>query len=319
MSFFSNPFSSKRRREAHELELGTPEDIAPETPPTASQHHRLLKNQASSFSSADSSPASPLLSGSAQDTAIKVRDRAQYFESLIRSKATEESDEPGRENDGGSLALKNHPSSPSNRKTTGFTLNDNNEDLQQTFHHQQHQQRPQGALFGGLTAAAAADALQNLRLELTRVENERVAAVEALRRKTQEVDNLHSIVRELTESRAAALSARATLAEQFVDLRRAHERVARVADLSRTVSKENLELTKAARGVAAEAAKEAADAKREAAAAGKAESRAAEENAVLRQKINLLERRAWHEEKHGYQPLESVCRREFMHTIVETY
>ncbi|KAG7675292.1 hypothetical protein Ndes2526B_g08162 [Nannochloris sp. 'desiccata'] len=314
MSFFTNPFSYKRRRESEELELGTPDQIAPETPPTASEHLR----SSSSGAEADS-PSLSLSSDSSQqqDTTNKVRSRAQYFESLIRSKAqggaaaTEEEGTPCEEKDG--------DFSPSTRKT-GFVLTNQNEDLPTT-----QQQRPSqtAALFGGLTAAAAADALQNLRLELTRVENERHATVEALRRKTQEVDNLQNIVRELSESRAAALSARATLAEQYVDLSRAHERVTRVADLSRAVSKENLELTKNARSIAAEASKEAAEARKEAEAAGKAESRAAEENAVLRQKVNLLERLVTLSCSSSREPVhhfsgESVCRPEFSMPM-ETY
>jgi DNA repair exonuclease SbcCD ATPase subunit len=201
-------------------------------------------------------------------------------------------------------------------------LTNGNEDVPTT---QQQQERPSqtAALFGGLTAAAAADALQNLRLELTRVENERRSTQEALRRKTQEVDNLQSIVRQLSESRATALSARATLAEKYVDLSRAHERVSRVADLSHAVSKENLELTRNARSVAAEASKEAAEAKKEAEAAAKAEDKAAEENAILRQKVNLLERLVTSSGGSGTESLhhfsgKSVCIPEFTLPI-ETY
>jgi hypothetical protein len=261
MSFFSNPFSYKRRRGA-ELEIGTPDQISPETPPTASNVLQTRRQEKPSPSLTDSPPSSLSPSPSQQTTTIQVRDRAQYFESLIRSKA---GGRATKEEEGGKdgLSARILPSKCP----------------------------PQSAaLFGGLTAAAAADALQNLRLELNRVENEKLATVEALRRKTQEAENLQNIVRELSESRAAALTARATLAEQYVDLSRAHERVTRVADLSRAVSKENLELTRTARSIAAGASKEAEDARREAAAAGKAEMRAAEENAILRQKVNLLER-----------------------------
>ena len=131
---------------------------------------------------------------------------------------------------------------------------------------------------------------------------------------TQEVENLTSVVRELSESRAAALIARASLAERYLDLQRDHARVARVADLSRTVSKENLQLTRTARGAAAVAEKEAIDAKREAEAAAGAELRAAEENARLREKVSLLERLGL--EQH----VESVCFREFTSgRVCETY
>jgi hypothetical protein len=263
MSFFSNPFSSKRRRETQELEeleLGTPGESAPETPPTDSGFGRQPRQHPSPSSSSDS-PSSLLSSNaSQQETTIKVSARAQYFESLIRSKAPE--------NDASS----------------------NTADLIPSLKKSPRQHNNGCAeLFGGLTAAAAADAFQNLRLELTRVERERLATVEALRRKTQEAENLQNIVRELTESRAAALSAKQNLAEQYVDLSRAHERVIRIAHLSREVSKENLELTKNARSIAAEMSKGAAEAKREAEMAVKAENKASQENAVLRQKVNVLE------------------------------
>jgi len=305
MSFFSNPFSSKRRRESEELELGTADQIAPETPPTASE----ILHSSPSRAEADSPPIS-LSSNSSQqqENTNKVRARAEYFESLIRSKAQE----------GCTNCLKDGVSSSSTRKT-GFILTNENDDFQGS--QQQHPSQT-AALFGGLTAAAAADALQNLRLELTRVENERLATVEALRRKAQEADNLQSIVRQLSESRAAALTARATLAEKYVDLSRAHERVSRVADLSRAVSKENLELTKNARSIAAEASKEAAQAKKEADAAVKAEDRAAEENSILRQKVILLERLVTlsgnsGESSHHFSG-KSVCTPEFK-LPMETY
>lgn len=177
---------------------------------------------------------------------------------------------------------------------------------------------PQPALVGGLTAAAAADALATLRSELARVEGEKAAALAAARRAAAEVEALRGVVRQLSESRAAALTARATLAEHCSDLQRAHERVTRVADLSRAVSKENLELTRNARGAAAAAAKEAAEARREAAAAGAAEVRAAVENEALRRRLGQLERvsEGHVPDAHG----SSACRREFTAAkVIETY
>jgi len=131
---------------------------------------------------------------------------------------------------------------------------------------------------------------------------------------TQEVENLTTVIRELSESRAAALSARASLAERYHDLHREHARVARVADLSRTVSKENLELTRAARSAAALAEREAFESRREAIAAGRAERLAADENARLREQLGLLERLGLEER------VESICSREFKSSrVCETY
>ena len=177
-------------------------------------------------------------------------------------------------------------------------------------------------LVGGLTAAAAADALHNLRIELDRVDTQRRAAIEALRKKEHEVENLKDVVRHLSESRSAALTARTMLAEQYCDLQRAHARVSRVADLSRAVSKENLELTKSARGIAAEASRVAVEACREAAAAGVAEHRACTENVRLREKVSNLSRLTLEEQNGGGVSggSGSACKQEFVGArVIETY
>lgn len=284
MTFLINPFASKRRRGAEEeVDVGSPEkgNLGPDTPPTAGEH--LLGSALPT-----PSPEEPTLSASTEDRTFKARSRAKYFESLIRSSA-----------EGSSLERVSTP-----------PLDDRTGD--RSHNHERVEQRP--LALGGLTVAAAADALESLRLELTRVESERRAAVEALRRQTQEAENLKEVVKSLTESRASAIHSRSTIAEQYVDLQRAHERVSRVADLSRIVSKENLELTKAARGVAAEATRQAHDAKKEASAATKAEKRAVKENSRLREKVGYLERMQLDEQT------ESACRREFMSSrVLETY
>ena len=56
----------------------------------------------------------------------------------------------------------------------------------------------------------------------------------------QECSNLMEVVRELTDSRSRLVCAKTNLAEQLAELRHDYMRVARVADLSRTVSKENV-------------------------------------------------------------------------------
>ena len=56
----------------------------------------------------------------------------------------------------------------------------------------------------------------------------------------QECSNLMAVVRELTDSRSKLVCAKTNLAEQLAELRHDYMRVARVADLSRTVSKENV-------------------------------------------------------------------------------
>ena len=59
----------------------------------------------------------------------------------------------------------------------------------------------------------------------------------------QECSNLMEVVRELTDSRSKLVCAKTNLAEQLAELRHDYMRVARVADLSRTVSKENVAKT----------------------------------------------------------------------------
>ena len=56
----------------------------------------------------------------------------------------------------------------------------------------------------------------------------------------QECSNLMEVVRELTDSRSKLVCVKTNLAEQLAELRHDYMRVARVADLSRTVSKENV-------------------------------------------------------------------------------
>ena len=60
---------------------------------------------------------------------------------------------------------------------------------------------------------------------------------------TQECDNLMRVVRELADSRAKVVSAKASLQEKYIELQTEYHRSIRIAELSRTVSKENLAKT----------------------------------------------------------------------------
>lgn len=72
----------------------------------------------------------------------------------------------------------------------------------------------------------------------------RLAALEAaLARRSAECDNLTRVVRELSEGRVKTVCARAVLAEKHAELAAEYHRMQRIADLSRTVSKENLAKT----------------------------------------------------------------------------
>ena len=62
----------------------------------------------------------------------------------------------------------------------------------------------------------------------------------------QECNNLTRVVKELTESRNKLANFRATHAERMADMQHEYMRVMRIADLSRTVSKENLVKTQQA-------------------------------------------------------------------------
>ena len=293
-SFFVNPF--KRRRGGEEVELGAGSSgFTPDTPP----NEETLRTAATIRStSLEGKPADCLKSGRDAVTnasTVDVRSRAQYFESLIRTRQEKV-------------------------MMGGFQGVAKGQRLPLVVASDMSASTRIGAEFsalsiGGLTAAAAADALSQLRLELERVEHERDQALSTLKKRNQEVENLTAVVQQLTKSRSSALSARAILAEKFCDLRREHDRVARIADLSREASKENVERAQTARSAAAVAVKEAADARREAAVAVSAEHRAAAENAALREKISLLERRISSKDETS-----SACRREYTAArCLETY
>ena len=57
---------------------------------------------------------------------------------------------------------------------------------------------------------------------------------------SREVENLTQVVSELTRGRSKLVTGRAVQAERLARLQHEYERVLRIADLSRTVSKENM-------------------------------------------------------------------------------
>jgi hypothetical protein len=56
----------------------------------------------------------------------------------------------------------------------------------------------------------------------------------------QECENLMRVVRELAEARSKVSAAKSSLQEKYAELQSDYYRVVRVADLSRTISKENM-------------------------------------------------------------------------------
>lgn len=87
---------------------------------------------------------------------------------------------------------------------------------------------------------ALLNAIERLERESISKDMKCTAVAEALLRKQQECSNLMEVVRELTDSRSKLVCVKTNLAEQLAELRHDYMRVARVADLSRTVSKENV-------------------------------------------------------------------------------
>ena len=57
---------------------------------------------------------------------------------------------------------------------------------------------------------------------------------------SQECENLTKVVRELTQGRSKLVAGRAIQAERLAELQHEYERVLRIADLSRSLSKENM-------------------------------------------------------------------------------
>lgn len=119
----------------------------------------------------------------------------------------------------------------------------------------------------------------------------RVVSLEAsLARRETECENLMRIVRELTESRGKAVSARAALSERYADLQGEYARSVRVAELSRAVSRKHMEITARERESLREARTELRVLRASTSRLAAQADRAAEENAMLRQRLSVLER-----------------------------
>lgn len=97
-----------------------------------------------------------------------------------------------------------------------------------------------------------------------------------------ECGNLRRVVRELSESRAKAASQRASLAERYGELQQEYHRMLRIADLSRTVSKEHLASASRTRSELRRVQLELHATRSAAAGASESAKKARVENALLR-------------------------------------
>ncbi|KAL6776484.1 hypothetical protein ACKKBG_A21320 [Auxenochlorella protothecoides x Auxenochlorella symbiontica] len=143
----------------------------------------------------------------------------------------------------------------------------------------------------------------------------RLAALEAaLARRSAECDNLTRVVRELSEGRVKTVCARAVLAEKHAELAAEYHRMQRIADLSRTVSKENLAKTSKTLKALRQVQQELYATKKRAQALEERNRKIKDENLALREKVGLLER---YDFEHVQQ---SVCMRHYTRCrVAETY
>ncbi|GBF91438.1 hypothetical protein Rsub_04178 [Raphidocelis subcapitata] len=111
----------------------------------------------------------------------------------------------------------------------------------------------------------------------------------ALAKKTEECEHLRSIVAELSRSRARVHKQKVALEEGFAGLQKEYVRVARVADLARTVSQQSLSRSNAMRKELQAATDAASRATRRGAAAADKCRRLKAQNSELRQRVALLE------------------------------
>ncbi|KAK9840871.1 hypothetical protein WJX84_006254 [Apatococcus fuscideae] len=157
--------------------------------------------------------------------------------------------------------------------------------------------------------------IDRLREELAAKERERRHTAEALQRKQSECENLSRVVRELAESRAQLVACRAVQSERIEELQAECMRIMRIADLSRTVSKENITKATQAKKHARQAEDEALQQKRAAVIVRDSNKALRLEVLELREKICLLERLPLLH--HGRQ---SRCMQEFVFSeLKETY
>ncbi|KAI7842292.1 hypothetical protein COHA_003933 [Chlorella ohadii] len=144
---------------------------------------------------------------------------------------------------------------------------------------------------GQYGTAEEMDALiEQLRGELSLKEQQRQAAVEAYMRRTREAANLQRVVQELSESRKQAVMKAASLSERYSELQAEYHRSLRIADLSRCVSKENMAKTSRTRTELRRVQLELHATKSHASRMSEKEKKARLENALLKEKVTLLER-----------------------------
>ncbi|PSC73855.1 putative beta-1,3-galactosyltransferase 16 isoform X1 isoform B [Micractinium conductrix] len=147
---------------------------------------------------------------------------------------------------------------------------------------------PVGGKYGSVADMEAL--IEKLQAALDLKERQRKAAADAYARRAAEVSNLQQVVRELSESRAKAVGGRASLVERYQELQREYHRCVRVADLSRTVSKENMANTSRTRTELRRVQLELHATKRDAQHLSEKHLKARVENALLKEKVTLLER-----------------------------
>lgn len=158
------------------------------------------------------------------------------------------------------------------------------------------------------------DLIERLQEALELKEGQHKAAVDAFRRRSAECENLQTVVRELSESRSKAACQRAVLAEKYGELQSEYHRMLRIADLSRTVSKENLATTSRTRSELRRVQSELHATKNHALSLNEKHKKVRVENALLKEKVGLLERCDFAETQ------ESECKKHFTrYRLAETY
>ncbi|KAL4425862.1 hypothetical protein ABPG75_009878 [Micractinium tetrahymenae] len=171
---------------------------------------------------------------------------------------------------------------------------------------------PGGGRFGSVAEMEAL--IEQLQGLLEAKERQRQAAVDAYHRRTSECENLMRVVRELADSRSKAVSQRASLAERYNDLQQEYHRMLRIADLSRTVSKENMAKTSRTRSELRRVQLELHATRSHAQHLTEKHKKVRVENALLKEKVTLLERLDFEEVQ------ESECKKLFTrYRVAETY
>jgi hypothetical protein len=122
------------------------------------------------------------------------------------------------------------------------------------------------------------------------------------------------VVQELSESRKQAVMKAASLSERYSELQAEYHRSLRIADLSRSVSKENMAKTSRTRTELRRVQLELHATKSHASRMSEKEKKARLENALLKEKVTLLERLDFE------QVQESECKKVFTrYRLAETY